>query len=429
MGEIINIGTVANDGTGDPLRTAFNKVNLNTFENVVTVKQASDFGTISSDKTYLVADFIDMGATSINIPDGQDLNIVGYGYNVCGLFSTEDNYTMFVGDVAGVGDIFLRGLDVRVSGTNSKVGSVKGKTGFEFISHIEVNFSSCTKLWELETFRQGEEFNTGRFNGTPQMEFIGTWIGGYVIDRSLTRFVDDTWTGALFKSGTGLTFGSRWFSNMNLDLGTLSSYLDFSASNFTMSNLLQLQRGLVTRDGAFSIGDTNITPNITEKVNESLWKGNVGLPNTDKGGVMTITTEALTTITTQNVWVDLAGTFTLTKNQHTDQPINNQLRNNTDNPIDCNLLSEFTIDGTSGDIMEMRATVFRDNTSTFEPQDMFSKIIDSNLGADDLAFFFMFDSFTLFPNDYVKYEIRNTTSTNNVTALQNQCKFKIQERN
>lgn len=425
MGNLINIGTAPNDGTGDTLRNAFNKVNLDKFENVIYVKQPSDFGTVSSDNIYMIATFIDMGTTSINIPDGQDLNITGTGYNSCGLFSTEDNYTMFVGDVAGVGDVFIRGLDLSVSGANSKVGTIKGKTGFEFISHIEVNFSNCTKAWEIESFRQGEEFNTGRFNGTPQMEFIGTWLGGYLIERSLTRFLDDTWTEPLFKAGAGLTFDSRFDSNMNLDLGTNGSYLDFSPSNFTKTELLQLKNGLVTRDGVFETDQSTITPNINETNKESLWRNNTGIANTNKGGVLSITTQAETTITTQNDWVDLAGTFTLTREQHTDSPANGQIRSLDQNPVDYNLTGSVLLNGTANSVIECRINIFRDATSTFEPQDMFRTIISSNLGGTDIGTIFLFDRFTLNENDYIKIEVRNTTGAQNVTAETEASKIKL----
>lgn len=433
--QIINLGAQPNDNTGEGLRDGGIKINSNFDElyiehldNVITINQPSDFGTISSDKVYFVKGFVDMGSTTITVPEGVNLNIVGHNYTVSGLFSSQDNYTMFQGDVNGVGNISFYRLDLKTDGLNSKVLDFISNTGFEVISFEQVNFTDCTQVARLENFRQGEELGTGRFGGTPYIEFVGTWLGGYLIDRSITRFLDDTYTGSIFVAGTGLTFGSRFFSNMNLDLGTNGSYMDFSPSNFTRSNLLQLQNGIVTRDGNFTISDTNITPNITEKVEQSLWKGNVGLPNTDKGGVLTITTEAETTINTLDVWEDVEGTFILTKNQHTDSPANGQIRNNTDNPVDYNLISEFTILGTANNVVEMRATIFRAATSTFEPQDMFSKSVDSNVGAQDLAFLLMFDSFTLFPNDYVKYEIRNRSSSNNVTAIQDQCKFKIQQR-
>jgi hypothetical protein len=434
--QIVNIGTANNSGDGESLRSGGDKINDNFTElysayssNVIVVNQVSDFGIIDSTKKYLINGFVDTGSTTINIPDGVKLNLVGLGYILSGLFSTENNYTMFQGNVAGVSDFSVSQLDLKVTGTSSKLFDIKGKTGFEVVRFNSVNFSDCTSIGVIDGFRQGEEFDTGRFGGTPQIEFKGTWLGGYIIDKSLTRFVNDSFTEALFKAGVGLVFNSRFKSDMNLDLGTNGSYLDFSASNFSMSNLLQLQNGIVTRDGSFSLGDTNIIPNITEKQNESLWKGNVGIPNTDKGGVMTVTTEVQTTISTIDEWVDLSGTFTLTKSQHTDNPTNGQLRNNTDNPVDYNLLSEFTIDGSANNVIEMRATVFRDNTSTFDPQDSFSRVIDNNVGGNDLAFFIMFDSFTLNPNDYVKYEVRNTTSTANLTALENQSKYKLQQRN
>lgn len=248
------------------------------------------------------------------------------------------------------------------------------------------------------------------------------------MQRGFVRQFSNTSSEPIFKAGLGLTFNSRFDIQFNINFGANSSFFDFSSSNFLNSDSLQLKDNLFKRSGSFSSEYLSYFPNIDEKDNVSLWRGNTGIPNTDKGGLLTITTEAVTTIATQNAWVDLAGTFTLTKDQHVDSPSNGQLRNNSDIPVDYKTNAQVLIDGTSGNIIEIRANVFRDSTSTFEPQEIFSDVIDSNLGGTDVARIRMFDSFTLFPSDYVKYEARNTSGTQNFTALQNSSKFKLEER-
>lgn len=428
----LNLGSAPNDGTGGGFRdegvkieSNFTELYLSNLDNVITVNQVSDFGTIASDKVYFIKGFVDTGSTPVVVGDGVTLNVMGHNYLLSGLFSSEPNYTMFVGDANGVGNISFFRLDLKASGLNSQLFDLKSKDTFSVISFEQVNFSDCSKIGTFENFRQGEEYGSGRFGGTPQIEFIGNWRGGYLIERSLTRFLDDTSTEPLFKSGVGHLFNSRFDCNMNLDLGTNGTFIDFAPSNFSNSDFLQLKNMIVTRDGAFELDVTTVSPNIDEKGVKSKWTGNTGIPNTNKGGVATITTAVETVITTQNEWVDLAGTFTLTKEQHIDSPVNGQYRSIDENQADYNFLGSILIDGNAGDVIEARTVIFRDATSTFEEQEMFRTQITSNLGAADIGTIVMFDRFTLNENDYIKQEVRNTTSTSNFTAESGSSKFKL----
>lgn len=426
MANIVNVGTTANDGTGDTLRNSFLKVNGNVAENTIIVKQASDLTNIDSTKQYILGGNIDMGTTSIDLTGGKTISIRGYDFNVSGLFSTEDNFDLFIGADAGSVNLFDIGIDI--SGTNSSVYALTSNTGFEAIECIRVNYNNCTSLGYLDNYRQGLENGTGRFGGKPSLELRNNWEGGFRIETSIVRSISDAMTDAIFKAGTGFVMNNRFVTNINADLGTLAPLIDFAPSNFSMSELLQLQNCLILRNDVIDPLDTTIYPNIDEKTNRSNWKGNVGLPNTDKGGLMTITTEATTTIPSVDTWVDVAGTFTLTKSQHTESTVNGQLSSTDETPTDYKIISVFTLDGTANDVFEMRANVFRSATSTFEPQEIFREAIDSNIGGNDVGKFVMFDSFSLNENDYVKYEIRNITNANNVLALEDRCKFRLEAR-
>ena len=85
-------------------------------------------GTIDSTKEYFLDGKIDTGTTQITIPS-TGINLTGYNFDVSGLFSTEDNYTMFVSDVGGSGNFIGKDYDISVSGTNSKVYDLVDATG------------------------------------------------------------------------------------------------------------------------------------------------------------------------------------------------------------------------------------------------------------------------------------------------------------
>ena len=83
--EIVNVGTVANDGTGDPWRDAFIKVVNNFAElfgfiksNQVIVTDASQLsGTLSSTVQYFLDGIIDVSLINIYVPAGG-ISFAGY---------------------------------------------------------------------------------------------------------------------------------------------------------------------------------------------------------------------------------------------------------------------------------------------------------------------------------------------------------------
>ena len=109
--QIIDIGSQANDGTGDTLRDAMIKANGNFTElyseipveldNRIIVNQtnkdATIGGIIDSSKQYFLDGIIDMGTTQITVPP-TGMTIIGLSFDISGLTSSEDNYTMFVSE-------------------------------------------------------------------------------------------------------------------------------------------------------------------------------------------------------------------------------------------------------------------------------------------------------------------------------------------
>ena len=91
-------------------------------ESVILVKEASDLAApLDSTKAYVLDGIIDMGTQSITVPVGG-LTIIGRSFNVSGLVSSEDNYTMFVSESIAIGSGDLLGTDfyVSVTGATSK---------------------------------------------------------------------------------------------------------------------------------------------------------------------------------------------------------------------------------------------------------------------------------------------------------------------
>ena len=264
-------------------------------DNRVMVKQASDFsGAIDSTKQYFIDGIIDMGSTSIEIPQGG-LSITGYSFDLSKLISSAAAYTMFTSPVTGSGNVLGMDYAVEVTGLGSQVYDLVSDTGFEAFEFTRINYNDCSSLGSIDNYRQGLEIGTGRFGGKPELTLVGAWVGGYFIDTSIVRsLVDGAYS--LFSAGAGFSMASRFRSNQNVDLPASASFLDFSAANFVNPSTLQLDGCLITREGVFDATDTNIIPNVAASALVCEWMGNNGIDNTFTGGEAIVSTEVETTI-------------------------------------------------------------------------------------------------------------------------------------
>ena len=385
--------------------------------NRVVVTQASDFsGAIDSTKEYFLDGIIDMTGSGIEIeiPVGG-INISGYNFDLSKLICSDNNYTLFKSPVGGSGDVLGKDYAIEVTGTNSQVYNITDATGFNAFEFARINYNNCTSLGSITNYRQGLEVGTGRFGGMPQLELVGTWLGGYFIDTSIVRSLTDG-AYSLFKAGAGFSMASRFRSNQNIDLPANASFVDFSASNFVNPSTLQLEGCLVSRNGVFDASDTNVTPNIAASELVCAWMGNNGLMNTFVGGELTVTTEVTTTITVAGTFVDLAGTYTESDLQHFDQPANGQLRHLGDSPVEYSVGGQFVLESTANDEVDLKIVIFRDATTSFDDGKTVRRVINNLQGGRNIAYFAISDNITLNKNDYVKLQVANVNNTDDITS-------------
>ena len=240
-------------------------------------------GVIDSSKEYFIDGVINIGDTQITVPVGG-MTMRGYSFDISGLISTTNSHTMFISEsiAIGSGNLLASDMYFMTMGAGSKLMELYAASGGsgQAIEFSKVNFVNCTSLGDAYDYRQWLESNTGRFSGAPSMTFHGLWTGGAKITDQITRGVAGTFSGALYQEGTLFQMNNRFYAEVNVDLGTLSSLVDFQPSNFPNAETLQLHDCIVTRDGAYDDTDPNLTPNVTATDACSNWEGNVGLPNT-----------------------------------------------------------------------------------------------------------------------------------------------------
>jgi hypothetical protein len=389
-------------------------------------------GTIDSTKEYFIDGIVDIGASQITIPQ-TGVSIKGYSFDLSGLVSSENNYTMFIsetiGDTTGSGNVLMTDILLTTSGTSSKVYDINDITGFNAIELNRVNYINCTSLGIIDRYRQGLELGTGRFGGSPTLELKGNWVGGFRITTSIVRSLSSGMTTPLFKEGTSFTMNSRFLTDINCDLPTSAAFTDFQVSNFPNESTIQFKGAIITRNGVVDSTDTNIIPNISVGAKESEFKDNVGIPNTYAGGILEVTTELETTINTIDVWEDLtAPTWTGDILQHFETTATSgELKHVGINPIEFNLLSDVTVEGGANDVLELRFNVYDDSAATWIPFNGQVRVVNNLVGGSDLAFFGINKAITLNQNDLIKMQVRNTTDTTNITVKLNSF-FRITER-
>ena len=394
------------------------------FDSQIIVRQASDLsGVLDSTKEYFLDGIIDMGAQQIAVPAGG-LNIKGFDFDVSGLTSTSAAYTMFLGATAG--DLLMSDLHVDVSGAGSQVFDLTDSDGTHAFELFGMNFNNCTSLGEVSGYRQGLEFNVGRFGGTPTMTMSGAW-GGYRASTTIVRSMAAGMTTAVFAEGTALTFSGRFLTDINIDLPALASFCDFQSSNFTNSSTYSLQGGSFTRGGVIVSGDVNINPNIVYSDIASFWKNNRGISNTHAGGTTTVSSEAATTISVIDTYVDIAGTFTTSDLQHFDSPAAGQLRHLGETPREYRILGDLVVDGAANDDLTLKLVMWDNSASSFVDVATQTRQVNSLSGGRNVAFFTPIWVVDLEINDYVKIQVANATSTTNVT-VENDSFYTVLER-
>jgi hypothetical protein len=332
------------------------------------------------------------------------------------LTSSVENYTMFISPAGGSGNVIGRDYAVEVTGANSQVYNITSATGFEAFEFARINYNDCESLGTITSYRQGLESGTGRFGGKPELTLAGTWIGGYFIDTSIVRSLDDG-AYSLFAAGAGFVMGSRFRTNQNVDLPASASYLDFAPANFTNPSTLQLTEMIMTRGGIADSTDSNYTPNVSAGDLVSDWTDNNGLPNTFEGGSIGVTTETTTTISSAGVFVDIAASLWTTADlQHFDSPADGQLRHLGNTPREFKITADFLLDSSSGDDLTLRVTKWDDSASAFVTVLDQTREVNNFQGGRDLAFFNININTTLDQNDYIKLQVANVAATNDVTA-------------
>ena len=404
---------------------------LDSLQNTIVVNQSNVAttlgGVIDSTKEYFIDGIIDLGTIQITVPT-TGITLRGYSFDLSGLISSEDNYSMIVSETAIIGSGNILGFDLymSVTGANSNVYDIYDATGFNAFEFTRVNYNDCTSLGDIHNYRQGLETGTGRFGGSPSLTLHGTWVGGYRITTSIVRSLSAAMTEPLFKSGTAFSMNSRFLTDINVDLPALAALLDFTPANFPNPSTLQLKGCLVTRDGVSNSGDANLTPNIDQTSLVADWDNNVGIKNTFIGGLKDLTTPVETVLTVGVPVAVIAGTWTNSDEQHFDSNFNYSFRHLGTDPLDFRIVFDFVLKGTQD--QEYKIYLKKDSGAVVTTLYTQTRTIDRLAGSRDVTYFSGTFGIAMLQNDFVYWEVENITIAGNNCTLELDSQWLIEER-
>ena len=326
--QTVNLGTYANDGTGDDLRTAFEKVNANTTElNTVLVKGGKNLGSgspvfygLSNNPAFgKDLDFRSIvGGNNINVTHTTDSitvtaidsinhveedtapklggNLLLNGFNITGLGNINIEGVMsaqtYTGDVVG-------NLQGNVTGnvTGNLLGDVTGNVTGDVVGNLLGNVvGNITGNLEGNVTGNVTGHHTGDVTGNVTGNVTGILIGNVVgtvsdiSNHNLAALTDVSYNSAQLIPGQALVWsGSTWTNGdsgtgggggsygggqgVQIDFGSfLTPYtLPFDFGTFTTPNTLltvdgNLSSGVII-DGLKIVGTTVETLNGTDSIN------------------------------------------------------------------------------------------------------------------------------------------------------------------
>tara|TARA_R110000851_G_scaffold246062_1_gene398778 strand:- start:17618 stop:18934 length:1317 start_codon:yes stop_codon:yes gene_type:complete len=380
--------------------------------NVVIVKEASDLsGTLSDSVSYIIDGMIDMGSTQIKVPVGG-LNIDGQNFDNSQLFSSADNYTMFVKEDAAAYAGYLRCASVsfNVTGTDSKLLDLDNAENFNSAEFEFCNFgsfaSSMTSIGVVSNYRTLRFDGCGFIGLLDGVEFGGNMAGGIVVTDSIALSLPAM---TFLKEGTSLVVSGDSRNEMNFNsVDAAAVCCDFQPSN-------------ITNDGSFVFNNfrttaTNAVPNLPVTSTKNVRTSCQGIENTYAGGQWDLTVAATTTIAAVDTAVKLAGTTVYSDLVFFSNITDNSFVCDSDKGIEYAINGSVVLDGNAGDFLKLIVRHWDDSTSSYVDLRSFSREVVNGTGGSDFASISYRANALLDVNDRIELWVENNSGTSNVTA-------------
>lgn len=384
-------------------------------ESRIIIKRAEQFNTVlRSDVTYHIDGSIDMGTISIKLPNDGPLSITAGGFFVSKLYSTEDNYTMFANpDSGNPSDFNIEGVELSVSGANSKLFDVDNdgnNASFEFINCNIGSFSRLTTSFgNVDNYRQVRFLGCGFINYSDGLTFNGTFAGGLAVTDSILLSAQAG--SSLFKEGLALSIQGRSISNVNASSGSNASNIivwDFQESNIQNDSGFQL-------DGASFTNLTDPIPNLSETSTKSFFKDCVNIKNTRAGFEAEFTAQVLTPLTV-NTEAKVLGTTVISNNTWWSQTANNEWTYNSDQLRTFRVTVNVVVDAGPNDELAVIVRQWDNSASAYVQLKYKLRTVNNVGGGLDIQDYNFVTSGVFEINDRIELWMENTTDGTDATV-------------
>lgn len=403
----LNLGTVANDRTGDTWRAGGTKINANFTElfakeisNRVIVNSAADFPTVVAGKIPLAADteyFI--GSNAVTVPDEFTVadNVTFNGANGAALLTYTGTGNMFEGD--GVGLFTIK--NVALNAPTGKIFGITDTIQGTVINLLDYRIISCTGLGTVT----GVLAFVMEFGTVVDMD-QGIVLAGSISVISITK---------LFGFSTKATFKA-------VDLGTsAASTLEFTnmalsapAGAFGISGLAS--NGNVTAGNIANVTNCEflggMTPLETITVDDVRWNfqdNSANLPDTNPDALISLTSNVTeTSIAAANTPVLAAGTWVVQSTSHYTGTAAGRATYNGEKDLTAPVTLQATISAASGTNKDVTIYVAENGA-------IISAARSTNrVGASDPRLFVIPWQVAFAETDFVELWVENNTDTVNL---------------
>lgn len=315
---------------------------------------------LRSDVVYVIDGFIDMESGQIVVPQGG-LTIHGLDNIPSRLFSSVNNYTMFIDDGVFAGSLVIRGLSVRVTGTGSQVFDLDNDENGGIITISDTNFTDCTSIGELTSYTQLLLSEFAAVACLDGFTFSGTWRGGIAVFTTIIDPSGTPFTGTFLKAGTALVINGSVVSNMNAVLiADAGEICDFSPSNIT-NDVGFLMAGVRTNPNSVSF------PNMPPSSVKARFANCSGTQNTYVGGQWKVTSTAVTALGSESAgtFLKMAGTTTYADLQWFSGAASNAITYIGSQSISVKAEFDMGLTGTNNDVVKFRIRHWDNSASSY----------------------------------------------------------------
>lgn len=389
------------------------KVQFTDYKKAIIIRSVSDFPTpvsnvITLDSTvvYHLDGMVDLGINSLEIPTtGAFISALNGARDISGLTTSENNHTMFVSPSGSFsGNLLIPGITITTTGTSSKVFDLDNDQNGNAIDIMGTNFVSCTSLGELTAYRQLFLDDIGFISISDGLTFNGTWSGGIACLTSIAVLFP---AATLFKEGAALVIG-----------GSVRTDINFLSVN-TASVLFDFQPGNITNDAEMSLSNVrtiaaDAMPNFPGSSVKARFRNCVGIINTHVGGEWTISSSAVTTISTSDTLVKMAGITTYNDLQWLSNTTDNAFVSDSNQSIAINIDASLAFTNTNNKVLGVQVRHWDNSASAYvNVGPRFTSTFNANNSIESLT---ILASATLDENDRIEIWIENQTDTSNITG-------------